>query len=146
MDNPSHHHTRQFTLELMGPLLAAITGIFVLCTLVNLLFKILVFRLIYKKGPLMENPVNVLILVDEVEKFANCLLVQPQIVMIFYEPHIELKYGEAGCAFLHLYVLSVAFSAMSFRFSRTSLFFFFLLVFIIHRPSFVDHSAVFWPG
>ena len=57
-DNPdrTYHHTRQFTLELIGPSLAAITGIFVMCTMVNLLYKILVFQLIYKKGPLRENP------------------------------------------------------------------------------------------
>ena len=54
-------------METWDTLLTLYTVISVIKLTCHVLFKALVFRLIYKKGSLVKNPINILILVEEVE-------------------------------------------------------------------------------
>ena len=66
----------------------------------------LVFRLIYKKGRLKDNPMNVLILADELQKLPGLLVIQPLVIMTYYDKDIGAKYGQVGCLIAHIGVFA----------------------------------------
>ena len=53
-----------FTLEIKDEALVMYAAIFVIKLTCHILFKALVFRLIYKKSSLVKNPINILILIN----------------------------------------------------------------------------------
>ena len=97
---------KQFVIKLSHPALTFVAIIFFMNTIIHVAFRIIVFRLIYKKGPLKDNPINVLILIDELQKLTSQLIVQPLVMLVLYEPHIGSKYGQNGCLLLHILVLA----------------------------------------
>ena len=102
-------------LELSDISLAFLVTVWCLGTCVHLTYIVLVFRLIYKKGPLSENPINVLILVDEIQWMAQ-LVHQPLMFYILYVKDVEKFHGQFGCLLLHIFVLVGVFSIFQFVF------------------------------
>ena len=102
----SQQVNEQFAIELSPNVLIFISTAFFINIIIQITFKILVCRLIYKKGPLKDNPINVMILADELQKIPAFIIVQPQMVMVLYEKNIGTKYGQAGCLFLHVFVFA----------------------------------------
>ena len=102
-------------LEINGTWLAVVICVWCLETVATLTFKVLLFRLIYKKGPLIDSPINILILFDELGWFVQ-LIFQPQMFSIFHVKNTEELHGQKGCLFLPIYVLLVVFSIFQFLF------------------------------
>ena len=102
-------------LEMSDKSLVALIFVWCLGTLVHLTYKALVFRLIYKKGSLKDNPINLLILVDEIQWMAQ-LVHQPLMFYILYVKDVEKFHGQFGCLLLHIFVLVGVFSIFQFVF------------------------------
>ena len=92
-----------FSIEFSTSIFVVVIAVYIVNLIIHLTFKILVFRLIYKKGPLKDNPMNVLILA---EQLPGLLIVQPQMIMTWYKKDIVSKYGQAGCIFFHALVFT----------------------------------------
>ena len=75
----------QFTTVFSSSFVISLTGIFTFNSLMTIMFKVLVYRLIYKKGPLSENPINVLILVNETESMLGTFIGYGQMIAILSE-------------------------------------------------------------
>ena len=75
----------QFTTEFSSGFVIALASVFALNSLNIIIFRVLVYRLIYKKGSLLENPINVLILVSETESMLGALIGYGQLIIILYE-------------------------------------------------------------
>ena len=93
-----------FTLEIKGTSLIFLTTISTLKVLFQIIFKTLVLRLIYKKGSLLRNPINILILLEEVEHLVLQILLDVQTIYILGNRSIEETHGQNGCLFLHIFV------------------------------------------
>ena len=93
-------------LEINGTWLAVVICVWCLETVATLTFKVLIFRLIYKKGPLIDSPINILILFDELGWFLQLIFI-PQMFYILHVKNTEELHGQKGCLFLHIYVLLV---------------------------------------
>ena len=78
-------NNNQFTTVFSSSFVIGLTGIFTFNSLTTIMFKVLVYRLIYKKGPLSENPINVLILINETESMLGTLIGYGQMIAIFSE-------------------------------------------------------------
>ena len=102
-------------LEISDKSLAALVLIWCLGTLVHLAYRVLVFRLIDKKGSLKDNPINLLILVDEIQWMAQ-LVHQPLMFYILYARDVKNLHGQFGCLLLHIFVLLGIFSIFQFVF------------------------------
>ena len=102
-------------LELSDISLALVVMVWCLGTWVHLTYKVLVFRLIYKKGPLSENPINLLILVDEIQWMVQ-LVHHSQMFYILHVRDVQKLHGQNGCLFLHIFVLVGIFSILQFVF------------------------------
>ena len=100
-------------LEISNISLAILVLVWFLGMIVNVTYRILIFRLINKKGPLIENPINVLILVDEFQWMIE-LVHHPQRFYILYVKNMEEKHGQLGCLFLHTFVLFRVFSILQY--------------------------------
>ena len=110
--NTTLHHM-DLKLDISYTSLAAIVLIWCFGMIVHVTYRILIFRLIYKKGPLIENPINVLILVDEIQWMTQ-LLHHPQMFYILYIKDLEEEHEQSGCLFLHVFVLVGVFSILQF--------------------------------
>ena len=102
-------------LELSDISLALVVMVWCLGTWVHLTYKVLVFRLIYKKGPLSKNPINLLILVDEIQWMVQ-LVHHSQMFYILHVRDVQKLHGQNGCLFLHIFVLVGIFSILQFVF------------------------------
>ena len=102
-------------LELSDISLALMVIFWSLGTCVHLTYKVLVSRLIYKKGPLSKNPINVLILVDEIQWMVQ-LVHHSQMFYILHVRDVQKLHGQNGCLFLHIFVLVGIFSILQFVF------------------------------
>ena len=96
-------------LELSDISLAFLVTVWCLGTCVHLTYIVLVFRLIYKKGPLSENPINVLILVDEMQWMVQ--LVHHSQMFICYTYEMSRSYMDKMVAFSCTYLCLLVFSA-----------------------------------
>ena len=100
-------------LEINETWLAVVICVRCLETVATLTFKVLIFRLIYKKGPLIDSPINILILFDELGWFVQ-LIFQPQMFYILHVKNTEELHGQKGCLFLCIiYVLLVVFGGLA---------------------------------
>ena len=102
-------------LEISDMFLATLVLVWCLGTLVHLTYKVLIFKLIYKKGSLTDNPINLLILVDEIQWMAQ-LIHQPLMFYILYVRDVRKFHGQFGCLLLHIFVLVGMFSIFQFVF------------------------------
>ena len=102
-------------LEISEESLVALILVWCLGTLVHLTYRVLVFRLIYKKGSLQDNPINLLILVDEIQWMAQ-LVHQPLMFYILYVKDVQKFHGQFGCLLLHIFVLVGVFTIFQFVF------------------------------
>ena len=101
-----------FTLEIKDEALVVYAVISVIKLICHVLFKALVFRLIYKKGSLVKNPINILILVEEVEHLVLISVLEVSTFYLRYNTNVEASHGQAGCLFLHVYVFIVSMMTM----------------------------------
>ena len=102
-------------LEISDKSLVALVLVWCLGTLVHLAYRVLVFRLIYKKGSLKDNPINLLILVDEIQWMAQ-LVHQPLMFYILYVKDVQKFHRQFGCLLLHIFVLVGVFTIFQFVF------------------------------
>ena len=100
--NKTLHHM-DLKLDISYASLAAIVLIWCFGMIVHVTYRILIFRLIYKKGPLIENPINVLILVDEIQWMTQ-LLHHPQMFYILYTSKILKRNMNNLAAFSCMYL------------------------------------------
>ena len=128
-------------LEINETWLAVVICVWCLETVATLTFKVLIFRLIYKKGPLFDSPINILILFDELGWFVQ-LIFQPQMFYILHVKNTEELHGQKGCLFLHIYVLLGVFSIFQFLFGGLAIA---CLRFIYIRAHWMLHIFGRWP-
>ena len=128
-------------LEINDTWLTVVICVWCLGTLAMLTFKVLVFRLMYKKGPLIDNPINVLILFDELGWFLQLIFI-PQMFYILHVKNTEELHGQKGCLFLHAYVLLAVFSIFQFLFGGLAIA---CLRFIYIRAHWILHVFGRWP-
>ena len=124
----------QFALQLSTAALIAVGMVCVVNILIRLLFKTLVLRLVHKKGPLRyqqdpnqfhfnyilrslypsrENPINIMILLDESAKLISILVVNPLNFYFHYNLKIEETFGQFGCLLMHGFISAACFSAIT---------------------------------